>query len=253
MSRRQQLLMELLLARQRLSVDELSRHFGVTDMTVRRDLQSLEDQGLLTRTHGGCVLRNAPVQEQPFREKEQQERDAKETIARRVVSLLSDGTSLYLDTGTTCAMIAHLLPGLRRGLQVFTNNLPAALALFGADGIEVVVLGGSLGRHSPDLTGDYSVQRLTGLSLDLAILGTDACDLDCGEFYSADLATATLSQTAQQRAASTWLCLDSTKFAKRALAVAGRLHKGLRVFTDDRLRPEQARQLARHGVQIANQ
>ena len=83
MSRRQQLLMELLLARQRLSVDELSRHFGVTDMTVRRDLQSLEDQGLLTRTHGGCVLRNAPVQEQPFREKEQQERDAKETIARR--------------------------------------------------------------------------------------------------------------------------------------------------------------------------
>ncbi len=243
-------LLELLLARGRLTVDQLSAHFKITGMTVRRDLAELERQGLLTRTHGGCVLRAAPVQELPFREKEGRNREAKEAIARAVVARLADGDSLYLDTGTSCAMVAALLPAHRRRLQVFTNNLPAALALFGAAEIAVVILGGGLGQRSPDLTGDLALARLADLRFDLAVVGGDALDAEAGEFYAADLATAALSRAAQRQAERTFLCLDSSKVGKRALAVCGRLDDRLAWFTDAAL-PAAARQaVRRHGSEL---
>ena len=190
MIQRRDELLEMLLHRGRLGVEELTERFGVAGMTIRRDLDALEEQGLLTRTHGGCVLRTPHVRERPFREKEQQHRESKEAIARAIVSRVPDDTSLYLDTGTTCAMVARLMRRHRRDLQVFTNNLPAALELFGAEAIEVIMPGGVLGRRSPDLTGDYGVDRLQQWRFDLAIVGGDALDPVTGEFYSADLATA---------------------------------------------------------------
>jgi len=132
MAQRRDELLEMLLGRGRLSVDELTARFGVTGMTIRRDLDDLEKQGLLTRTHGGCVLRTPHVRELPFREKEQRHQITKEAIARAIVSRVPDDASIYLDTGTTCVMVARFLRRHRRNLQVFTNNLPAALDLFGA-------------------------------------------------------------------------------------------------------------------------
>ncbi|MCD6284957.1 MAG: DeoR/GlpR transcriptional regulator [Anaerolineae bacterium] len=250
MNRRRDELLEMLLDRGRLRVDELTAHFGVTGMTVRRDLDALEKEGLLIRTHGGCVLQTPQVQELPFREKEQLHREAKETIARAVVSRVHDGASLYLDTGTTCAMVARLLRRHRRNLQVFTNNLPAALDLFGAEAIEVMIPGGVLGRRSPDLTGEFGLDRLRDIRFDLAIVGADAFDPASGIFYAADLPTAALSQTAQRRADQTFVCVDSSKFNKRALAVAGRLRENVTVFTDGELPAAQRRGLLHLGAEV---
>ena len=243
-------LMGLLLDRGRMTVDELAGHFGVTGMTVRRDLATLEELGLLTRTHGGCVLRTPHVRELPFREKAQQHREAKEKIARAVVACLADGTSIYLDTGTTCAMVARLLPGHRRDIQVFTNNLPAALDLFGADGIGVVVPGGELGQRSPDLSGDSGLERLRQCRFDVAIVGADALDVAGGEFYAAELATAALSRTAQQQADCTFVCIDSSKFDKRALAVSGRLRDNVTLFTDRVIPPARRRAVLKLGARV---
>ena len=252
MNRRRDELLEMLLDRGRLRVDELTAHFGVTGMTIRRDLATLEKEGLLIRTHGGCMLRTPKVQELPFREKEQLHREAKETIARAVVSRVRDGASLYLDTGTTCAMVARLLRRHRRNLQVFTNNLPAALDLFGDETIEVMIPGGVLGRHSPDLTGEFGLDRLRDLRFDLAIVGADAFDLAGGIFYAADLPTAALSQTAQRRADHTFVCVDGSKFNKRALAVAGRLRENVTLFTDGEIPAAKSRGLQKLGAEVVN-
>jgi len=237
MNRRRDELLEMLLDRGRLRVDELTAHFAVTGMTIRRDLDALEKEGLLIRTHGGCVLRTPKVQELPFREKEQLYREAKEAIARAVVSRVRDGASLYLDTGTTCAMIARLLRRHRRDLHVFTNNLPAALDLFGAEG-------------SPDLTGEFGLDRLRNLRCDLAIVGADAFDLAGGIFYATDLPTAALSQTAQRCADQTFVCVDGSKFNKRALAVAGRLRENVTLFTDGDISTAKRRGLQKLGAEV---
>lgn len=250
MNRRRDELLEMLLDRGRLRVDELTAHFAVTGMTIRRDLDALEKEGLLIRTHGGCMLRTPKVRELPFREKEQLQREAKETIARAVVSRVPDGVSLYLDTGTTCAMVGHLLRRHRRNLQVFTNNLPAALDLFGAEAIEVMIPGGVLGRSSPDLTGEFGLDRLRNLRFDLAIVGADAFDLSGGIFYAADLPTAALSQTAQRRADQTFVCVDGSKFNKRALAVSGRLRENVTLFTDGEIPAAKRRGLRKLGAEV---
>ena len=225
-------ILSLLVEHGRLTVDEIAARFGVTGMTVRRDLVVLEEEGVLTRTHGGCVLRMPTVRELPFREKERLHRVEKEAVARAAAARIPDGADLYLDTGTTCAMIAQLLPGFRSNLRIFTNNLPAALDLFGTEEIEVVVPGGILGRSSPDLSGAYGIERIAKLRFDLAVVGADAVDLGNGEFFAADIATAALSEAAQSRAGRTLLCADASKFGKRALASAGRLSGGLTLITD---------------------
>ena len=252
MPNRHQQLTRLLLKRGRLTVAELADRFGVTGMTVRRDLQTLEDQGVLTRTHGGCVLAGGHVHEQPFREKELLHRRAKEAIARRVVAELPDGVSLYLDTGTTGAMVAGLLPAHRKDLRVFTNSIPAAMAMFGADGIDVVVLGGSLGRRSPDLSGPLADESLKRLRFDVAIVGADAIDIANGEFYAADQATANLSRSAQSRAERVYACIDASKFNKRSLVVAGTLGRNVSLFTDAVLSAADRRTIRRHGVETSS-
>ena len=250
MNARQDRILKLLLERGRLSVEELAEHGGVSGMTVRRDLQVLEADGLLTRTHGGCVLQSGQVREQPFQEKAQQNRAAKAAIARAVAARLANGQSVYLDTGTTCAAVARLLPGHRHGMHVFSNNLPAVLDLFGAPDITVTVPGGVLGRRSPDLCGDAGIGVVNRVCFDVAIVGADALDPASGEYYAADLATAALSAAAQQRADRTFVCIDRTKFGRRAMAVAGRLGPGSVLFTDADLPATRIRQWKREDIEV---
>lgn len=250
MTQRRDQLLEMLLDRGRLSVGELAARFKVTGMTIRRDLDALEEQGLLTRTHGGCVLRTPHVRELPFQEKEQRQREAKEAIARAVVAQVRDGASLYLDTGTTCVLVARLLRRHRRNLRVFTNNLPAALELFGEEAIEVTIPGGVLGRRSPDLTGDFGLARLRQWHFDLAIVGGDALDPASGVFYTADLATAALSGAAQQQADRAFACIDGSKFDQRAVAVAGRLRADVTLFTDRKIPDATRRGIRKLGAEV---
>jgi DeoR/GlpR family transcriptional regulator of sugar metabolism len=233
MRRRREEILELLIEHGRLAVEELAERFGVTGMTIRRDLSALEAEGLLTRTLGGCVLRGSTaVRERPFDEKRQQNRRAKEAIARAAAGRVEDGSSLYLDTGTTCCAVASVLAVCRKNLRVFTNNLPAAMELFAAECVEVVVLGGLLGRRSPDLTGEVAVRQLQRYRLDIAVVGADAVDPAAGQFYSADMATAELLRTAQAQAERVFLCIDASKFDRRSLAVAGELDSKVTLFTD---------------------
>lgn len=250
MNARQDRILKLLLERGRLSVEDLAEYCRVSGMTVRRDLQTLEADGLLTRTHGGCVLTSGQVREQPFQEKAQQNRAAKAAIARAVASRLADGQCVYLDTGTTCAAVARLLPGHRHDMHVFSNNLSSVLDLFGAPGITVTVPGGKLGSRSPDLSGEIGIGVVNRVCFDVAIVGADALDPASGEYYAADLATAALSTAAQQRADRSFVCIDRTKFGKRAMAVAGCLGPGSVLFTDADISAARIRQWKRDHVEV---
>lgn len=239
----------VLATRGRLRVADLAEALHVSPMTIRRDLEAMETDGLALRTHGGCLLRSALVTEAAFPEKENRHREQKHAIAAEAVQRLSDGMSLYLDTGTTCLQIARRLPSDRH-LKVFTNNLRAAIELLGRPGIEVLVYGGRLAGKNPDLTGEYAIAQITRYRLDFAFFGADALDVETGEFYGADMATALMAQAIRRQAGRAAAVVDSSKLGKRSVAVAGHLEAGMLLITDDGVPPAVRRMLRRTGAEI---
>ena len=229
---RQEKIRRLLTEQGRLNVHELATRLRVAEMTIRRDLAGLETMGVLTRTHGGCVLQSSFVAELPFPSKQRMHQAQKAAIAREAVRLLKRGQSLYLDTGTTALQVARALPS-DLDLRVFTNNLRVAMELLGRGFANVMVYGGMLTGRSPDLAGEVAMAQMQQFRLDVAIVGGDALDVTRGEFYGADTETAQMSRVAQRQADRVFVAMDSSKIGKRGLAVAGRLGPGTTLITDD--------------------
>ncbi len=246
---RHETIRELLAERGRCSVEELAETLAVTPMTIRRDLGAMEMAGVLTRTHGGCVLRSPFVKETPFSTKDRQRRAQKYGIAREAAKRLPQRANVYLDTGTTAVHLARWLPTDAR-LRVFTNNLRVAMELFGRHGVEVIVFGGALAESSPDLTGELALARVQDFRFDVAVLGADAVDASRGEFYSADLGTALLSRAVGKQADKTIVVADSSKFGKQSLVVAGRLSAGVTLITDRELGKKDRAALEASGAEI---
>lgn len=241
---------DLLAGNGRLGVGTLAARLGVADMTIRRDLEALERDGLLLRVHGGCVLPgSSPARERSFSEKAGQHVPQKQAIARQVARLLRTGASVYLDTGTTCAHVARLLPA-ESGLRVVTNNLRAAMDLCGRRGVELHVCGGRLAPASPDLIGAAAVARLLEERVDVAVVGADAVDPATAEFGAADAETATLSRAAVRQAGRVIVAADSSKLGHTCRAISGRLTRGVTLVTDAGASPAQRRALAKTGAQI---
>jgi DeoR family transcriptional regulator of aga operon len=189
----------------------LASDFDVTAMTIRRDLEALEGQGALTRTHGGAILSRQSVAEFAFLERNRTSIEEKQAIARAATVMVEAGMSIVMDTGTTTLEVARALGGIER-LQVLTSSLAVASALHTSANIEVVMLGGTVGTNSPDLSGSLTVSNLRKFRVQLAILGADA--LDEQGLYTTDLGTAQVSEAMIEVAEDTMLVADSRKFSR---------------------------------------
>lgn len=247
---RQRKIHALLAGGVRVSVEAAARRLGVTTMTIRRDLDAMEKAGLVMRVHGGCVRRPAGfAHEQPFAEKAGLREAEKRAIARAAAAFFQPGESVYLDTGTTAAQVAACLPA-GMNLRVFTNNLQAAMILFGRTDITLHVFGGDLASTSPDLTGETAIANVANFRTDWAVTGADAVSPATGEVFAADTRTAALSRLAQKQAARTMVVADSSKLGRCSLAVSGRLGKRAILITDDAVDAQTRRALVATGAKL---
>ena len=204
-------ILELLSRDGEVSVLELAERFGVTPMTVRRDLEALERRNALIRTHGGAVFSKRSVAEFAFLERNRTSIDEKRAIAREAATLVKAGMSIVLDTGTTSLEVARAIAGIR-DLTVLTSSLAVASALHARENIEVVLLGGAVRRNSPDLSGSLTEENLRQFRVRLAILGADA--VDRRGLYTTDLGVARVSKAMIACADDTVLVADSRKFTR---------------------------------------
>jgi DeoR/GlpR family transcriptional regulator of sugar metabolism len=169
-ARRHQQLLELLAARNQLTVDELAAHFHVSDDTIRRDLQVLEDRKMVLRTHGGVVSTGFLAhRETTFSMRGKSNTVAKARIAKAAADLISDGETLLINGGsTTFAFAANL--GARRELTVVTNNLAIAPILPPEAIEDIYIIGGQYRVNLSSTVG--SVKLSSGeISVDTAIMG----------------------------------------------------------------------------------
>ncbi len=244
---RQRKIMELLSSGS-VSVQTLARKLRVSEISIRRDLAGLERQGKLLRVYGGAVPNERVAYEFSFNEKESLNHEAKEAIARAAARLVQPGAAVFLDTGTTTLAVARALRAVRPSIIV-TINLCIASEYVGQREVRVLVPGGEVGALSPDLYGEWTLETLSNVNVDVAFLGCDSVDPANG-FYAADTRSASVSRLMLKRSNRAYLVADSSKFGHKSIcriAPVGAL-KG--VIADKALPARYRNALKKTGVDV---
>ncbi|MFO7634717.1 MAG: DeoR/GlpR family DNA-binding transcription regulator, partial [Caldilinea sp.] len=164
---------------ERASTRQLSRHFGVSEVTIRSDLTSLERDGWLVRRHGGAELARTDQGEQLFAERHRAHRLEKAEIARAAAELVAPDTTILLDASTTTYQLALEIRD-RRNLTIITNNLPAATLLSENPSLEVILIGGQIRGGVGSVVGVLAEEMLAKLHAARGFFGAAGLTLDRG-------------------------------------------------------------------------
>jgi DeoR family transcriptional regulator of aga operon len=231
-----------------VGVPELAAELAVSQASIRRDLRLLEEQQLLTRTHGGAVA-SGVLYELPMRYRGGRHRDAKRAIARRALELLPAGvTSIGLNGGSTTTEVARALMSHGR-LRVVTNALNIASELAVRAQIDLVVSGGSARAESYELVGPIAEATLAGLNLDVAILGVDGISAAAGlsTHHEVEAQTNRAILVAAERVI---VVADATKIGRRAFARISEISTVSDLVTDSGADPQAVADLEAAGVVV---
>lgn len=176
---RQAQVLQLLSHQPRVTIAHLCSLFGVSEATVRRDLEVLAEQGKVQRVHGGAIsIRKAPP-EPPVLQRSAEYAAEKRRIGMAAAQLVQDGETVFLGSGSTVLEVAQALKE-RQGLTVITNSLLVCNALAASPGITLIALGGMLRHSEMSFIGHLVEQALNELRADKVIIGIHAMDLQQG-------------------------------------------------------------------------
>lgn len=216
-------------------ISELTELLGVSDMTVRRDLEQLEVHGWLKRVHGGAVLATSSTEEPGFEAKSSLQQPAKRAIAARAATLVEASSSIGLSAGTTTWMLARDLQNSTSRLSVVTNSTTVADMLT-PSGASVVLTGG-VRTPSAALVGPIADRAIGSLHVDRLFMGVHGMDSRAG-FTTPNLAEAQTNQALIASARQVVVMADSTKWGTVGLAEFGRLSVADVLITDDGISEE---------------
>lgn len=240
-------IVERLSATGSLSVTQLSSELGVSAATIRRDLQLLEDQRLLRRTHGGAVAQGV-LYELPLRYKTARHQEQKRRIARVAAERVTDGMAIGLTGGTTTTEVARSVIDRQR-LTVVTNALNIASELAIRPNLKLVVTGGYARAESYELVGPLAEQSLAGLNLDIVFLGTDGISPAAGLTTHHEVEAHT-DLALIERARHVVVVADSSKIGLVAFAQICTIERVHELITDVGAEPAVVAELREAGVEV---
>lgn len=205
-------ILEKLRAEQRVLVSELAAHYGVTEETIRRDLDKLEKEGYATKTYGGAILGNSTKTDLSHTIRNKTNVDAKTAVAQLVSDIVQDGDHIMLDDSSTSLYVAKQLKE-KKNLTVLTYSVEIVMELSGIEGWTVVCTGGTLKPNSLSFVGHQVADSLSKYHVDKAILSCKGIDLQAGITDSAD-SHAVAKRAMIRGAREVILALDDTKLDK---------------------------------------
>lgn len=157
---------------------DLCEMLDASEATVRRDLEWLEQDGVLERTHGGAILNQRVIFEPEYLQRAQHHPEEKRHIGALAASLIEDGDIVFINSGTTTTQVIHQIRG-DAGISIFTNNLNAALEM-GESGFQHYLVGGEYQPRSKSLAGRFAIENLKQVYANKTILGVDGISLKHG-------------------------------------------------------------------------
>ncbi|MFC1286806.1 DeoR/GlpR family DNA-binding transcription regulator [Bacillus paralicheniformis] len=226
---RHQKIVELVNLRSSVRVTELSELFSVTEETIRRDLEKLEKENKLKRSHGGAVSVQTEEAEVHFREREITNVNEKKMIAFEAVKHVKSGERIILDASTTAWYMAKALENIP--LTVITNSVRVAIELSKKEKVTVISTGGMLLPQSMSYVGPLAERSLDMYHVNKTFLSCKGVDPASGLSDSNEM-QALLKKRMIEIADETILMADSSKFGTRAFSQIDRLHSGYRIITD---------------------
>ncbi|MGA8117243.1 MAG: DeoR/GlpR family DNA-binding transcription regulator [Actinocatenispora sp.] len=232
---RQSAILELVRRHGGVRVSDLVREFNVSDMTIRRDLEALDQRGLLSKVHGGATtLAPGSTDEPGFAAKSMRQQAEKQAIARHAASLVSPGTAIALSAGTTTWSLAHQLLDVA-GLTVVTNSVPVAEVFYhNGRTDQTVVLTGGIRTPSDALVGPFAVTAIRSLNLDQLFLGVHGISARSG-FTTPNLMEAETDRALVAAARRLVVLADHTKWETVGISTIAALDDADVLVTDDGL------------------
>ena len=229
---RQQRIIERLRDQGKVTVEELMADFGVSAPTVRADLAALESRRLLRRTHGGALPPATSLYEPTYTERAGSQLHEKRRIGEAAARLVCPGETVILDAGTTIheVGVALIARGLT-GITVVTNNLPTAILLMEAPGIDVLVIGGQAQLHRRATLGPLAAEFLQRIRADRVFLGANGVDASAG-LTVVDFDAASVKRAMVAHAAEVVVVADGTKIGQTAFAHVAPVSVVSRLITD---------------------
>jgi DeoR family transcriptional regulator of aga operon len=242
-------ILELLRNHGRVTVDDLASRFDTSLVTIRTDLATLEASGALERTHGGALLRRED-DDQPITVKQTLHHAEKVRIAKVAVSLIEDGETIILDSGTTTAEIAKQIRRLEvRSINVITNALNIATLLADVPSVRLIMPGGILRPESNSLSGHMAEAALADLQADRLFLGADGLDPERG-VMTPHLPEAQLNAKMIAISRQVIAVADSSKLMRRNISLIARVEQLQMLITDTGANPDVVAELQRRGVEV---
>jgi DeoR family transcriptional regulator of aga operon len=233
-------------------VADLSDRFGVSTVTVRSDLQTLESHGRLRRIRGGAVPRHVLRSEQPFEVAARDLADEKAAIGRHAAALVSDGDTVLLDVGTTTTAVAAALAAREdlREVTVLTNGLKVALTLERAwPRISVVVTGGTLRPLQHSLVNPFGTLMLERMHASFAVIGCNGVDAR-GGVTNINLPEAEVKRAMLLAARRPIVVADATKLGEVEVAKVCDVAEVSLLVTDASADPSLVSELAAEGCEV---
>jgi len=239
---------DLITRKGRITVDELIDTFKVSGATIRRDLEFLEGQGLITRAHGGAMSKSRVSLEPDFFEEKEKFLEEKKRIGQEAAKLIEEGEVIFLEASTTVLELARNIPN-NKNLTVVTNSLDIAQELDGKEGINLIITGGSPRRRTRALIGPLTEGTLSQMRIDKAFMGVSALD----PVYGITMPTLEEAQTCKKivEASNKIIILsDHSKFGKQNFASVNPA-RSIDILITDRGIPEEMRvEIERLGVEV---
>ncbi len=215
MERRHSIL-AILKARDSVRVSELRERLGVSDVTIRKDLDILEEQGAIVRTHGGAMLAELRDSIEPVHTRRMARVESKRDIARAALPLIQHGETIYLDAGSSAAELAELVADME--LRVVTNSLQVLNRLAERPGISLFMVGGSYRHSAGSFIGPWAEDNLARVQLDHAFIGATGISLD-GRFSSQNSVESQSKRLAISAARTAVVIADRSKIGVQAFSV----------------------------------
>lgn len=247
LSERHKAILESLRNSGSVDVGVLSQQLKVSAVTIRKDLDMLEEKKLLYRTHGGAILADPYIATRKVSEKEKLHPELKRRIGQRAVELLSPQDALIIASGTTVQTFARCIPNMK--MTVITSAMNVVMELLDKPDIEIIQLGGIIRHSSASVVSEYAIRMLDNFACNKLFLGVDGIDPEYG-LSTTHLQEASLNRMMIHSATKTIVLADSSKFGRRGFSKICDMSDIDHVITDSGTPAKMLDAMAEQGVKV---
>ena len=247
LSERHKAILESLRNSGSVDVGVLSQQLKVSAVTIRKDLDMLEEKKLLYRTHGGAIIADPYIATRKVSEKEKLHPELKRRIGQRAVELLSPQDALIIASGTTVQAFARCIPNMT--MTVITSAMNVVMELLDKPDIEIIQLGGIIRHSSASVVSEYAIRMLDNFACNKLFLGVDGIDPEYG-LSTTHLQEASLNRMMIHSATKTIVLADSSKFGRRGFSKICDMSDIDHVITDSGTPAKMLDAMAEQGAKV---